>query len=300
MESLDGHGLSLALGLEVRGPALVGCRIGDIARDGHRVETRIHVSPRDCLVSRHRPKLGGGEDCAPSGRDAHLGARAGTPVVEKDGVRAGREAELHALPARLCELHREGAALVADGQPTLDHLDDGQAGRSRAQVRQHQVARPGQADVVGRVLGAELRALRRGEGLLEREGVRLVQSHQAVAGGVRRPAQARDEEMRKERGADPVRLLGRLLRGARGEECVALHVRGGVEKEGGTGHPALCPCQRPRGARVEDRHAHVGGDVVDVAAEDVVHEAVGAEYQPVLVGVARVVHDELAALLHLA
>jgi hypothetical protein len=150
------------------------------------------------------------------------------------------------------------------------------------------------------VLGAAQGGLGAGQGLAEGELVGLGQRHLAVVGDVGPAAQARDQVVGEEGGADLVGLLRGLALGGRRKEGGAFHVGGLVHEEGGLARAALGAGDGPRGARVEDGHAHVHGQVLDGLAQAGVGVTLAKEQQPLVVGVARVIDDELLAQVRAA
>ena len=77
-------------------------------------------------------------------------------------------------------------------------------------VGHHDVAGARQVDVVRRMLRVAFGVDRAAQRLVEGELIRLVQRHLAVAGEIRRAAEAGDELVREVRGANAIRLLRRF------------------------------------------------------------------------------------------
>ena len=210
-----------------------------------------------------------------------------------DAVGAGLEAELDAAPRGLLELDHELIVGVADEAASLEGLREHEPGRRLAHVGHHHVPGARELDVVRRVLGTAARVGRAPERLVEGELVGLVEGDLALAGDVRRAPQPGDQVVGEEAAAEALGLLGDLVGRARREKRVSPHVGGLVGEKRGPPLSALEAGDGARGAGVEHGDAHVGGHRVHLVAQRSVRVAVVPEEEPLLVGVTRVVEEEL-------
>ena len=234
-----------------------------------------------------RGVLAGGE------RDVGLEDRAA--AVHRDDVGAGLEPELDRVAGRLAQLGDQRAVRLAHGDAPAQLGGQHQARLRAAHVGDDHVAGAGEVELVGGVLRPGLRALRARQRLLRRELIRLLQRDALVLVDVGGAAQARHQVVGEVRGGDAVRLLRPLVGGAGGEERVAAHVGRRVHQERRPLHAALAARERARRARIEDHDAQLGGRLLDARAQLVVADAIAADQQPVLVGVAGVIDQQLAA-----
>ena len=136
--------------------------------------------------------------------------------------------------------------------------------------------------------------------VLVRELVGLGERDHAVAVAIGSAAQRGDEEVREERRADAVGLLRVLVGRARRQEREALDLVRAVAQERRHLRAALHPREAARRAAVDDRDVDVGGHGANALAQPRVVVARAADQDAGLVGVPRVVDDELDALAALA
>ena len=280
--------------------------VGEAAEELH-PGTAIHELPLRRRLRAHAPPLGRGtlhgveglplEGLAIALDQAHGRVEEQRLLLVVDVVAAGLQAELHGAVGRLVELGDQHALRVADVEAAVEPGSQHDRAGRLAHVGDHDVAGARHADVVGGVLRPALRRGRLRERLVERELVGLVERDPAVTGGVGGAAQAREEGVGEVGPLDPLRLLGRLVRGARGQERIALHLHRLVGQEAGLLLAALEPRDDARGAGVEDPDADVGGDAAQRVLELAVAQQLASQEQALLVGVARVVDDHLGPAL---
>ena len=112
---------------------------------------------------------------------------------------------------------------------------------------------------------------------------------------VRGAAEAGDQEVREVRRVDAIGFLRRLALGARRQERVAAHVGRFVHEERRPLPAALDARERAGRTGVEHGDADVGRNLIEPIAQRAIRVAIVAEQQALLVGVARVVDDDLGA-----
>ena len=137
------------------------------------------------------------EGAALSGRDTHVSGEPARLAVQHHRIDAGPQAQLYRMTLRLVQLDGKRAMIIAEVQSSPDILRDDEAGSRGSEIGQHEITGPCEIDVVCRMLGAVLGLLCRGERLLERICIGLVERHHAVARRIRRAAQTRYQEVRE-------------------------------------------------------------------------------------------------------
>ena len=131
--------------------------------------------------------------------------------LQMQSILAWLQTQFHRPARRLVEFGDQPATGVADIDPAVQVFDQRQARYVAAHVGHHHVAGTAHLYIVARMLGAARGASGPRQGLGKGELIGLVERHPAIAGDIRRAAQARNEIVGKERGANRVGFLRCLI-----------------------------------------------------------------------------------------